>query len=206
MRGGPHVVHLDDVPAEEMLRFEFADGHTASIWEKWIEMSPRYFAFWNKWDPGAMTPRHGHTGDHINLILAGEIRCGDVGCGPGTHVMLEWGDLFGPWEAGPDGCELYGFIAGEGYALLRGSGCLRRAPRRAWRPHAVGADADPSAAVGGRQVRTAGRRHQLDGAGRRLTAVRRSAGSVGHPSSDRPSGCMRWCVAIAEPTGPISAL
>ena len=35
-------------------------------------------------------------------------------CGPGTHVMLEWGDLFGPWEAGPDGCELYGFIAGEG--------------------------------------------------------------------------------------------
>ena len=59
MRGGPHVVHLDDVPAEEMLRFEFADGHTASIWEKWIEMSPRYFAFWNTWDPGAMTPRHG---------------------------------------------------------------------------------------------------------------------------------------------------
>jgi len=28
--------------------------------------------------------------------------------------MLQWGDLFGPWEAGPDGCELYGFIAGEG--------------------------------------------------------------------------------------------
>lgn len=28
--------------------------------------------------------------------------------------MLEWGDVFGPWEAGPQGCELYGFIAGEG--------------------------------------------------------------------------------------------
>ena len=53
MMGGPSIKHLDDVPTEEMLRWEFADGHTASIWEKWIEMSPRYFAFWNKWDPGA---------------------------------------------------------------------------------------------------------------------------------------------------------
>jgi hypothetical protein len=114
MRGGPSIKHLDDVPAEEMLRYQFADGHTASIWEKWIELSPRYVAFWNKWDPGAMSALHGHTGDHSNLILKGEIRCGDVVCGPGTHIMLEWGDLFGPWEAGLDGCELYGFIAGEG--------------------------------------------------------------------------------------------
>src|ERR1700712_1326375 len=77
MRGGPDIRHLDDVPAEEMLRFRFADGHTASIWEKWIAMSPRYVAFWNKWDPGAMTAQHGHMGDHTNLILKGEIRCGD---------------------------------------------------------------------------------------------------------------------------------
>jgi hypothetical protein len=114
MRGGPSIKHLDDVPAEEMLRYEFDDGRTASIWEKWIEMSPRYFAFWNKWDPGAISPRHGHTGDHSNFILSGELRCADVICGPGTHIMLEWGDVFGPWEAGPEGCELYGFIAGEG--------------------------------------------------------------------------------------------
>ncbi|MFZ1161005.1 hypothetical protein [Mycobacterium sp.] len=114
MRGGPSIKHLDDVPAEEMLRYEFADGRTASIWEKWIELSPRYVAFWNKWDPGAISPRHGHVGDHSNFILAGEIRCGDVVARTGTHIMLEWGDVFGPWEAGPDGCELYGFIAGEG--------------------------------------------------------------------------------------------
>jgi hypothetical protein len=114
MRGGPTIRHLDDVPSEEMLRFRFSDGRTASIWEKWIEMSPRYVAFWNAWDPGAMTPQHGHTGDHINYILRGEIRCGDVVCRAGTHIMLEWGDLFGPWVAGPEGCELYGFIAGDG--------------------------------------------------------------------------------------------
>jgi hypothetical protein len=114
MRGEPSIKHLDDVPAEEMLRYEFADGRTASIWEKWIELSPRYVAFWNKWDPGAISPRHGHVGDHSNFILAGELRCGDIVARAGTHIMLEWGDVFGPWEAGPHGCELYGFIAGEG--------------------------------------------------------------------------------------------
>ena len=114
MKGGPSIKHLDDVPMEEMVRFEFSDGRTASIWEKWIEMTPRYVAFWNRWDPGAMSPLHGHTGDHVNLILKGEIRCGEIVCGAGTHIMLEWGDLFGPWEAGPEGCELYGFMAGDG--------------------------------------------------------------------------------------------
>jgi hypothetical protein len=114
MRGGPSIKHLDEVPAEEMHRFELADGRTVSIWEKWIELTPRYSAFWNRWDPGAMSPLHGHTGDHVNLILAGEIRSGEMVCGAGTHITLEWGDVFGPWEAGPEGCELYGFIAGEG--------------------------------------------------------------------------------------------
>jgi hypothetical protein len=114
MRGGPVIKLLDEVPMEEMARFRFADGHTASIWERWIELSPRYVAFWNRWDPGAFSPSHGHAGDHINLILKGELRCGDIVCGAGSHIMLEWGDTFGPWEAGPEGCELYGFIAGDG--------------------------------------------------------------------------------------------
>ncbi len=45
MQGGPRIKHIDDVPWEEMLRFRFKDGQTASIWEKWIEQSPRYVAF-----------------------------------------------------------------------------------------------------------------------------------------------------------------
>jgi hypothetical protein len=114
MRGGPSIKNIEDVPEEEMLRFEFSDGRTASIWERWIEMSPRYVAFWNRWDPGAMSPVHGHIGDHSNLVLKGELRCGELVCPAGSHIMLEWGDLFGPWEAGPEGCELYGFVAGEG--------------------------------------------------------------------------------------------
>ena len=113
MYGGPKIKHLDEIPEEEMYRFRFKDGRTASIWEKWIELSPRYIAFWNRWDPGAMTPRHGHHGDHINLILEGEIRSqqGHV-CRAGSHILLEYGDVFGPWVAGPEGCKLYGFMGG----------------------------------------------------------------------------------------------
>lgn len=114
MRGGPTITALDDIPEQEMWRFEFDDGRTASIWEKWIELNPRFSAFWNRWDPGALNPRHGHQGDHSILVLAGEVRCGDMVVGSGGHIMLEWGDTFGPWEAGPEGCEMYGFIAGDG--------------------------------------------------------------------------------------------
>ena len=56
----------------------FADGHTASIWEKWIEIT-RFSAFWNTWEPGAVGPDHGHNGDHSVLILAGEVRCAATG-------------------------------------------------------------------------------------------------------------------------------
>lgn len=113
MRGGPSIKNIEDVPQEEMVRFRFKDGRTASIWERWIELNPRYLAFQNVWDPGALSAQHGHHGDHINYILKGEIRSaqGDV-CGPGTHIMLEYGDVFGPWVAGPEGCTLYGYVGG----------------------------------------------------------------------------------------------
>lgn len=114
MYGGPKITRVEDVPAEEMFRFRLADGSIASIWERWIEMSPNYLAFWNRWDPGALTPRHGHRGDHSILILSGEIRSDEHVCAAGSHIMLEYGDLFGPWVAGPEGCELYGFVAAVG--------------------------------------------------------------------------------------------
>jgi len=115
MHGGPIVRHLDDVPTEEMSRFRYADGRTASIWEKWIEMSPRYLAFWNKWDPGALSPPHGHHGDHPVFVLEGEMLDREGNRYPaGTHIMLEYGDIFGPFVAGPQGCTLYGFVAAEG--------------------------------------------------------------------------------------------
>ncbi|MGN5236843.1 cupin domain-containing protein [Rhodococcus sp. SMB37] len=115
MRGGPLIKHLDDVPWFEAMRLRFDDGHTASIWEKWIEYTPRYLVFYNVWEPGALAPYHGHHGDHTIFVLKGELIDGDGNrYGTGTHMMLDWGDMFGPWEAGAEGAVLYCVIMGTG--------------------------------------------------------------------------------------------
>jgi AcrR family transcriptional regulator len=108
VHGGPRITHLDDLPWMVVSKLEFADGRTAAISEKWIEQTPRYVTYYNKWEPGAMVPNHGHHGDHIVFVLEGEMTCGDVVCGPGTHVTLDYGDTFGPWIAGPDGLVVFG--------------------------------------------------------------------------------------------------
>lgn len=114
MQGGPRIKHLDDVPWFEAMRLRFEDGRTASIWEKWIEYTPRYLVFYNKWEPGALAPYHGHHGDHTILILEGELIGPNGRYGPGSHMMLDWGNMFGPWEAGPEGAVLYCVIMGSG--------------------------------------------------------------------------------------------
>jgi hypothetical protein len=114
MQGGPRIKHLDDLPWIEVSKIRLADGKVACIREKWIEMSPRFVCFYNEWDAGAMTPPHGHTGDHSIFVTEGEISDGTTTCRAGSHIMPEWGDTFGPWVAGPQGCKLYGFIAGDG--------------------------------------------------------------------------------------------
>jgi hypothetical protein len=112
MQGGPRIKHLDDLPWMEVSRLRLADGQVASIHEKWIELSPRLVTYYNKWDPGAMVPNHGHHGDHIVFVLEGEMSCGDVVCRAGSHITLEYGDTFGPWVAGPEGVVMFGAMFG----------------------------------------------------------------------------------------------
>jgi hypothetical protein len=114
MRGGPTITHVDDLPFVEVARQRLADGRIVSVREKWFELSPRLVAFYSSWDPGALGPLHGHTGDHTVFILEGEFRVGDTVCRAGSHITLEWGDVFGPQIAGPEGCLMYGVIAGDG--------------------------------------------------------------------------------------------
>ena len=114
MRGGPKIEHLDSQDWFEVIKLQMPDGRIARVLETWIELSPNYVCFYNKWDPGVIGPRHGHEGDHSILITKGSISDGTHECTPGSHIMLEHGDLFGPWEAGPEGCEMYGVIMGRG--------------------------------------------------------------------------------------------
>ncbi|MCB0994165.1 MAG: hypothetical protein KDB21_03675 [Acidimicrobiales bacterium] len=119
MRGGPTITHLDDLDWHDVARQRLADGRVVSIREKWFELGPRYVVFYSRWDPGALGPLHGHTGDHSVFILEGEITVGDVVCRAGSHLMLEWGDMFGPMEAGAEGCLMYGVVAGNARPFLR---------------------------------------------------------------------------------------
>ena len=114
MHGGPSIVDLADVPWMEVSKIRLSDGRVVGIREKWIAMSPRYVAFFNVWDPGAITPPHGHTGDHGIYIVEGSVTSPEGEARAGSHIMLEWGDVFGPWTAGDEGCTMYGWVAGSG--------------------------------------------------------------------------------------------
>jgi hypothetical protein len=114
MIGGPRIRHIDEVIENEVVRIEFADGRTASVYERWIEHLPYFISWWNRWDPGMIQRRHGHQGHHVVYILSGEMTVGDRHCGPGSHIFLMHGDTFGPWIVGPQGCETLGIVAGSG--------------------------------------------------------------------------------------------
>jgi hypothetical protein len=52
MQGGPRIVDIEDVPWMEVSRIRLSDGRTASIHQRWIDLSPRFVCFYNRWDPG----------------------------------------------------------------------------------------------------------------------------------------------------------
>jgi hypothetical protein len=114
MMGGPRIKHVDEVESHEVVRIEFDDGRSASIHERFVEWLPDFLSFYNRWDPGMMQRKHGHRGAHVVFILSGEMWVGDRHCPAGTHIFLMHGDTFGPWVAGPEGCETLGIVAGEG--------------------------------------------------------------------------------------------
>ncbi|HEY3694953.1 hypothetical protein [Phenylobacterium sp.] len=117
MIGGPIIRHLDEFPENEVVRIEYEDGRSSSILERFLTILPNFVSFYNRWDPGMMSLKHGHRGDHVVFVLEGEVTIGDQLCRKGSHIFLMHGDRFGPWIAGPQGCELLGIIAGEGGAF-----------------------------------------------------------------------------------------
>jgi hypothetical protein len=109
---GPRIRHLDDVPWEEVRKIDYGD-RTASVREKWLDFSPRFLSLLAEWDPGMMIHAHGHNSNHIVYVLEGDMTCGDVRCGPGTHIALDQGDTFGPFIAGDQGVVLFEVMMGD---------------------------------------------------------------------------------------------
>ena len=88
-------------------------GRRASVWEKWLDFTPGFLSLYAKWDPGVMIHKHGHNSDHVVFVLHGEMTCGDVKCTAGMHIALPHGAAFGPFIAGPEGCELFEVMMGD---------------------------------------------------------------------------------------------
>src|SRR5262245_39693163 len=96
MAEGPRITHLDQFDWQEVRRQQHGD-HTASVYEKWVEFSPRYLSLYARWDSGMIVQPHGHNSDHVVFVIEGDMMCGDVHCPPGTHIALDRGDTFGPF-------------------------------------------------------------------------------------------------------------
>jgi hypothetical protein len=112
MADGPRIRHLDELDWQEVRRQQHGN-HTASVYEKWVEFSPRYLSLYARWDPGMIVQPHGHNSDHVVFVIEGDMTCGDVRCPPGTHIALDQGDTFGPFVAGPDGVVLFEVMMGD---------------------------------------------------------------------------------------------
>jgi len=104
--------HADEEKWHEVRAIEVA-GRRASVWEKWLDFTPGFLSLYAKWDPGVMIHRHGHNSDHVVFVLRGEMTCGEVRCTAGMHIALPHGAAFGPFVAGPEGCELFEVMMGD---------------------------------------------------------------------------------------------
>ena len=112
---GPRIVHVDDVPWQEVRRQQHGPdpAATASVHERWLDAEGRFLALHARWDPGMLVQPHGHNSDHVVLVLSGSMTCGAVECRPGTHIALDHGDDFGPFVAGPEGVVLFEVMMGD---------------------------------------------------------------------------------------------
>jgi hypothetical protein len=104
--------HADEEKWHEVRAIELTTGR-ASVFEKWLEFTPKMLSLYAKWDPGMMIHKHGHNGDHLLFVLEGSMNCGDVECTKGMHITLEHGAAFGPFVAGPEGVELFEVMLGD---------------------------------------------------------------------------------------------
>lgn len=110
--GHATISHWKDFPWQ-VVKQQKRNGKVVEAREKWMHFSPRWLSVYSEWDPGMTIQAHGHNSDHIVFVLEGEMTCGDIVCGPGTHLSLNQGETFGPFEAGPNGCKMFMLMMGD---------------------------------------------------------------------------------------------
>lgn len=112
----PTFTSIDEHPWVEV-KAQSRDGRRVSIWEKFLEWTPERLVIYARYDPGVLVEAHGHASDHYLFVISGEVTIGDRVCGPGSHVTLPHGAVFGPLVAGPEGATLYEIMCGDPRAV-----------------------------------------------------------------------------------------
>lgn len=67
--------------------------------------------------PGAVTVRHAHPCERVEIVVSGTLHVGDEVLGPGDVMTAHAGEMYGPHVAGPEGCLTY-----EIFSTLGGTG------------------------------------------------------------------------------------
>lgn len=107
----PRFRHMDEEEWREV-RVQDHSGRRVSVWEKWLEFTPRVMTFVGRWEPGMIIAPHGHMCINTIFVLEGSMMCGDVLCTKGMHITLDIGTPYGPNIAGPEGCTVYEVMMG----------------------------------------------------------------------------------------------
>ncbi len=112
------ITRLEDLAPQQVRTQRHADGSQRSVWDRYFVISrdPKFVSMHTYWEPEVIVHRHGHMGHHIVYVLSGGMWCGDVWCGPGTHIEVPFGAAAGPYIAGDEGVELFEVTAGEGHS------------------------------------------------------------------------------------------
>ncbi len=97
------ITHMDDIAWTEVKRQRNADGTVAAVREKWPIAMPDFMSAYIRYDPGMVTRRHGHFGQHLVWVIEGGACFGERWCPAGTHIELPYGAAFGPIVAGDEG-------------------------------------------------------------------------------------------------------
>ena len=113
---GLSIRHIEDEKWYEV-KAQMHGEKRVSIWEKYLEWTPKLLALYARYDPDMIVEKHGHMSDHIVFVLDGEVTVGDDVCRAGTHIFLEKGSAFGPLVAGPEGALLYEIMMGDPRAV-----------------------------------------------------------------------------------------
>jgi quercetin dioxygenase-like cupin family protein len=110
VRPTPRVPGLDEaITHVDELEWEDTGGGITATWPVRL---PDFSSAYVRFAPGATSPRHGHHGMHVALIVDGGAWFGDRWCPAGTHVELPEGAAYGPIVAGDEGMDILGLTDG----------------------------------------------------------------------------------------------